>query len=111
LGHFAHTDPLIGLYIFVGLAVVLALTALILVLIRFDQCSIEVTAFKWLLLDVFNLVAIAAFAIAPREWHVDTTWIACTVLVINLSDWFFSMWFYFGTDKFTIQGRQKRAVV
>ena len=100
-------DTVTSLLIFVLLAAIACLGALIRVFSTFDQHSIEVTAFKWLLLDTFILTTILVYAILSHSHSVDVTLIACVILLINLADWGFSAWFYFGTHKFTIQGRTK----
>jgi hypothetical protein len=69
----------------------------------FDQSSIEVTAVKWLLLDIFNFFAIVWLMVISLIWTIDTTWFAALVLFVNLLDWYFGRKFYFGSQKFSIQ--------
>jgi hypothetical protein len=102
-----QVDIRIGFLVFLFFAAAFSIILILIVFRKFDQCSIEVTALKWLLLDIYNCLAIVTFLIAYKVWHMDITWIACIVILINLCDWLFSAWFYFGTSKFTIQGRPK----
>lgn len=106
VGHKYNWDTFGGYLIFLIALLVLPGWALIMVLRKFDQCSIEITALKWLLLDVFNVIALIAFGIAATIQNIDVTWIACAVLIVNLLDWLFNAWFYYGTSKFTIHGKQ-----
>lgn len=111
LAHFFRWDNLVISLLLLGMVSLLSLLLIWRVSTIFDQCSIEVTALKWLLLDIFNMVAIVEFLLASLIWRIDPTWIASAVLLVNLLDWFFSKGFYFGTDKFTIKGNRKEAYV
>jgi len=97
---------LIALLVFLGFWSVSALR-------RFQPYSIEITALKWLLLDVFNVMALILFIIATNMQKAtdmqkfDVTWIACGVFIVNVLDWFYNRRFYFSALKFSIHAKAK----
>lgn len=92
---------LVALLVFLGVWSMRALR-------RFEPYSIEITALKWMLLDVFNLIALTLFIIATNMQKVDVTWIACGVFIVNVLDWLYNRRFYFSSRKFFIHAREKR---
>jgi hypothetical protein len=96
----AYLVFLVALLGFLGLWSVRALR-------RLDPNSVEITALKWFLLDIFNLIGLGAFTLATLMQKFDVTWIAVAVLVVNVFDWLYNRRFYFSSCKFFISARPR----
>lgn len=103
-----NVPALLGFLIFLVALLVLLGFSSASVLSRFEQYSVEITSLKWLLLDVFNVIALVTFGIAAYMQNIDVTWIACGVLIVNVFDWAFNSWFYFSSLKFGIHAKLKQ---
>jgi hypothetical protein len=102
-----NVPALLGFLIFLVALLVLLGFSSAAVLSKFEQHSVEITSLKWLLLDVFNVIALVTFGIAAYMQNIDITWIACGVLIVNVFDWAFNSWFYFSSYKFGIHAKLK----